>query len=86
MEISEENLWKKKKMERFPEAHPEGSGLEEKKHKKVPDPSPLAEATCKVKMLVAKEGNPPPAENCLLERQSKGGRPPNFLFGPNPGP
>ena len=27
------------------------------------------------KMLVAKEENPPPAENCLLERQSKKGPP-----------
>jgi hypothetical protein len=40
MEISEENLRKKKNPERFPEAHPEGSGLEDQKYKKSPGSLP----------------------------------------------
>jgi hypothetical protein len=36
MEISEENLQNKKNLERFSKAHPEGSGLEDQKHKKSP--------------------------------------------------
>ncbi len=46
---------------------------------------PLLNQRAREIMLVAKEGNPPPAENCLLERQSKGGRPPKLPVRTKPG-
>ena len=60
MEISEENLRKKENFERFPEAHPEGSGLEEQKYKKIPDSSPLAESTGKGKNVSCERREPSP--------------------------
>jgi hypothetical protein len=76
MEISEENLQKKKNVELFPKAHLEESGLEDEKYKKNTGSLPPSRNNGQGKKLVAKEGNTPPAKKFLLEIQSKEGRSP----------
>jgi hypothetical protein len=72
MEISEENLEKKKNVERFQKAHHESSGLEDQKYKK-PGSLPPSQNNGQGENVSSEKGNPPPAENCLLEQQSKVG-------------
>jgi hypothetical protein len=60
MEISEGNLQINKNIEKFPKAHPGGSGGEDQKYKKVPDPSPRAEIMGKGKNVSGEGRGPSP--------------------------